>query len=352
MSGLDVKATMQAVCYNAPNDLQIVDTPIPKIAEDQVLIKVSCCGICGTDHHLAVGEFLGKYPLIPGHEFVGEIVQVGKSVSNLAVGDRCVADNTVLCETCFFCRRGQHVLCENLEALGVTMGGGFAEYVAIQSKKVYKIFNLTDEEATLIEPTSCAIHGLDKLGSAVGTEALVLGCGPTGLVLAQLLKLNGASKVVIASNKGIKTEIARRLEASDEIIELDRNNPGPQWEKLKHDYPYGFDVVVEATGSAQVAQDAINYVRRGGTLMLYSVYAEKDRVSYPPSKIFGDEIKIIGSFAQTHCFPRAVAYLDGGKIRVKGMVTDSFAIKDYQKALDKMNSRQACKVVVRPADKE
>lgn len=114
------------------------------------------------------------------------------------------------------------------------------------ANKVYKINNLTDEEATLIEPAACAIHGMDKLGTGVGVEALIIGAGPTGLILAQLLKLNGAARVVIAANKSIKTEVARQLEAGDEYIELDRENAKPQWEKLKQDNPHGFDVVVRA----------------------------------------------------------------------------------------------------------
>ncbi|KAG5643074.1 N-terminal acetyltransferase A complex catalytic subunit ard1 [Asterophora parasitica] len=200
------------------------------------------------------------------------------------------------------------------------MAGGFAEYVAVQSSKVYKITNLTDEEATLVEPAACAIHGLDRLDAPVGVDALIIGAGPTGLILAQLLKLNGASKVVIAANKGIKTRIAQELECGDEYIELDRANPEPQWEELRRANPYGFDVVVEATGNEKVANDAIHFVRRGGTLMIYGVYANSDLVHWAPSKIFGDEIRIIGSFAQTHCFPRAVEYLNSGKIRVKGLV--------------------------------
>ncbi|KAF9457532.1 chaperonin 10-like protein [Collybia nuda] len=341
--------TMDAVCYHGPRKLEIITTAIPQIEDDQVQIKVTCCGICGTDHHLAEGEFIGKFPLIPGHEIVGTISAVGKSVEGFSIGDRCVADPTILCETCFYCRRGQSLLCENFESLGVTLAGGFAEYVVVQSKKVYKIINLTDEEATLVEPASCAIHGLDKLNAPVGVEALILGAGPTGLILAQLLKLNGASKIVIAANKGIKTKVAQDLNCADEYIELDRANPESQWAQLKQSYPYGFDVVIEATGSERIANDAINFVRRGGTLMIYGVYSNDALVHWAPSKIFGDEIKIIGSFAQTYCFPRAVAYLDSGKIRVKGMVTDAFAIKDYQKALDKMNSKEAVKVVVKPS---
>ena len=159
-------------------------------------------------------------------------------------------------------------------------------------KKCYKIHNLTDEESTLLEPAACAIHGLDKLNPPVGIDVLLLGAGPTGLILAQLLKLNGAHKVTIAANKGIKMDIAKQLNAGDEYIELDRQNPGPQWEQLKSDNPYGFDVVVEATGVEKLAQESINYVRRGGTIMIYGVYENKALVHWPPSKIFGDEIKV------------------------------------------------------------
>ena len=111
---------------------------------------------------------------------------------------------------------------------------------------MYKIHNLSDEEATLVEPAACAIHGIERLNPSVGCEALILGAGPTGLILAQLLKLNGAARVVIAANKGIKTQVARQLDAGDEYIELDRENPTAQWEQLKQENPYGFDVVVSA----------------------------------------------------------------------------------------------------------
>jgi D-arabinitol dehydrogenase (NADP+) len=143
-------------------------------------------------------------------------------------------------------------------------------------------------------------------------------------------------------------DIARQLEAGDEYIELDRQNPDAQWQKLKDDNPYGFDVVVEATGVEKIADMSIGYVRRGGTLMIYGVYENKALVHWPPSKIFGDEITIIGSFSQTYCFPRAVAYLDSGKVKVKGMVTDVFKLEDYQLALDKMNSRGALKIAIKP----
>ncbi|OCH93926.1 GroES-like protein [Obba rivulosa] len=342
------KQTMQGLYYHAPRQFEVKEVPIPQPKEGEILFKVLCCGVCGTDGHVHEGEFIAKFPLIPGHEVVGRVAAVGKGVTGFEAGDRCVADPGVTCGSCFYCRRGQSLLCENFEGRGVTMSGGFCEYVIFEAKQVYKIHNLTDEEATLVEPAACAIHGMDKLNAPVGVDALVIGAGPTGLILAQLLKLNGAAKVVIAANKGIKTEIAKQLDAGDEYIELDRANPGPQWEQLKENNPYGFDVVVEATGSEKIANESINYVRRGGTLMIYGVYDNAALVHWPPSKIFEDEIRIIGSFAQTYCFPRAVAYLDSGKIKVRGMVTDIYSIADFQGALDKMNSRSALKIAVKP----
>jgi D-arabinitol dehydrogenase (NADP+) len=339
---------MKALWYNKPREFEIKQVPIPQVDDDGVLLKVTCCGVCGTDGHIHEGEFISKFPLIPGHEAIGTVVEMGKNVTGFEIGDRCVADVGITCENCFYCRRGESLLCENFNARGVTMDGGFAEYIVYQQKKLYKIKNLTDEEATLLEPAACAIHGLDKLNPPVGIEVLLMGAGPTGLILAQLLKLNGAAKVVIAANKGIKMDIAKQLDAGDEYIELDRQNPEAQWEKLRTDNPYGFDVVVEATGVEKLANSAINYVRRGGTLMIYGVYENKALVHWPPSKIFGDEIKIIGSFSQTYCFPRAVAYLDSGKVKLKGMVTDVYKLEDYQQALDKMNSRGALKIAIKP----
>ncbi|KIY70830.1 NADP+-dependent D-mannitol dehydrogenase [Cylindrobasidium torrendii FP15055 ss-10] len=342
------EGTMKALWYNAPKDFEIKQVPIPKVGDDDVLLQVHCCGVCGTDGHIHDGEFISTFPLIPGHEAIGHVVEMGKNVKGFEMGDRCVADVGETCKNCFYCRRGSELMCESFNARGVTKDGGFAEYIVYPQNKLYKIKNLSDEDSTLLEPAACAIHGLDKLNPKVGIEVLLLGAGPTGLILAQLLKLNGAARVVIAANKGIKMDIAKDLDAGDEYIELDRQNPEAQWEQLKKDNPYGFDVVVEATGVEKLANEAINYCRRGGTLLIYGVYENAAKVHWPPSKIFGDEITILGSFSQTYCFPRAVAYLDSGKVRVKGMVTDTFKLDDYQAALDKMNSRGALKIAITP----
>jgi len=205
-----------------------------------------------------------------GHETVGVVAAVGPAVKDFIVGERVCADNSELCGECFYCRRGQTLLCEHFEAHGVTskslvwtivpdssnaskVDGGFAEYCAYPAGKVFKINNLSDVDATLLEPASCACHGLEKIAPKLGSTVLMFGAGPTGLCLAQLLKHNGGSHVVIAAPGGLKLELAKKLGAADEYVELSRSNPEAQFQALKDANPYGFDIVVE------VCKDRIVY---------------------------------------------------------------------------------------------
>jgi len=339
---------MNAVHYSGPREFAIKEVPVPKIGPEEILLKVDICGVCGTDAHIHEGEFISKFPLIPGHEAVGTIVEMGADVKGFDKGDRVAADVGETCGWCHFCRRGEELYCEHFTPAGVAKDGGFADYIKYHFSKCYKIKNLSDEEATLLEPASCAIHGMDKLKMPFGAKVLLIGAGPTGLILAQLMKMGGAGHITIAANKGIKLDIARQIEAADAYIDLDRNDAKAQWAQIKKDNPYGFDVVAECTGVEEIVNDSINYVARGGTLLVYGVYSDAARVSWTPTKIFVDELRIVGSFSQIYCFPRAIDLLDSGKIKTKGMVTDVFPLKDYQKALDKMASRGALKIAVRP----
>jgi len=226
------------------------------------------------------------------------------------------------------------------------MNGGFAEYCAYPAGRVFKIQNLSDIDATLLEPASCAAHGLDKIAPKMGSKVLMFGAGPTGLVLAQLLRLNGGCHVVVAAPEGLKMDLAKSLNAADEYISLSRSNPEVQFSKLKAENPYGFDIVVEATGSVKILEDAINYVRRGGKLIVYGVYSNKDRVTWPPSKIFGDEITILGSFSETYKFPAAIDYLDSGKVRVNGIVNKTYKIEQWKECLEAMKNKSAIKAAI------
>lgn len=205
----------------------------------------------------------------------------------------------------------------------------------------------------------------------------MFGAGPTGLVLAQMLRHNGGCNVVIAAPGGLKMDLAKKLDAADSYVELSRSNPEAQFETLKKDNPYGFDIVVEATGSPKILEDAIHYVRRGGKLVVYGVYSSSARVSWPPSKIFGDEITIIGSFSETYMFRKywtsyhiykpspvqlmccklffgyvltylaaAIDYLDSGKVKVAGIVNKTYKLEQWAECLEAMKNKSAIKAAI------
>jgi D-arabinitol dehydrogenase (NADP+) len=338
---------MKAIVYDAPRQFKYKDVPEPKIESDDVLVRIDACGLCGTDLHIHEGEFAPRFPLIPGHEFTGELIGLGSDVKDLQEGQRVVGNSNESCGKCFYCLRGDFLLCLDLRAYGVTQDGGFAQYLRIKADRIFPIGNLSPREAVMVEPTSCAVHGMEVLAMKPGSDVLLFGAGPTGQVLAQLLKLNGAGRLVIAAPPGPKLELAGRL-AADEIVEIDRKNPDKHRNRLRELNPTGFDYIVEATGSAAVCEDALQFVRRGGTLLVYGVYPEKDMVRFNPFDLFRREITIKGSFAQIDAFPRALAYLESGKIKVNEIVTDEYALEDWPKVLEQAWARKGIKIAVIP----
>ena len=338
---------MKAIVYEAPRQFKYKDVPEPEIESDDVLVRIDACGLCGTDLHIHEGEFAPSFPLIPGHEFTGEIVALGAEVKDLQEKQRVVGNSNESCGKCFYCMRGDFLLCLNLRAYGVTQDGGFAQYLRIKADRIFPISNLSYREAVMVEPTSCAIHGMEVLAMKPGSDVLLFGAGPTGQVLAQLLKLNGAGRLVVAAPAGPKLDLIERL-AADEVVVIDRKNPDQHRARLRELSPTGFDYIIEATGSASVCEDALQFARRGATLLVYGVYPDKDTVRFNPFDVFRREITIKGSFAQIDAFPRALAYLESGKIKVKEIVTDEFALEDFGKVLEHAWARKGIKIAVIP----
>jgi D-arabinitol dehydrogenase (NADP+) len=229
----------------------------------------------------------------------------------------------------------------------VTQDGGFAQYLRIKADRIFPISNLSYREAVMVEPTSCAIHGMEVLAMKPGSDVLLFGAGPTGQVLAQLLKLNGAGRLVVAAPAGPKLDLIERL-AADEVVVINRKNPDQHRARLRELSPTGFDYIIEATGSASVCEDALQFARRGATLLVYGVYPDKDTVRFNPFDVFRREITIKGSFAQIDAFPRALAYLESGKIKVNEIVTDEFALEDFGKVLEHAWARKGIKIAVIP----
>src|SRR5205823_2274020 len=202
---------MKAIVYDAPRQFKYRDVPEPRVEADEVLVRIDACGLCGTDLHIHEGEFAPRFPLIPGHEFTGEIVSLGEAVNGLQQHQRVVGNSNESCSECFYCKRGQFLLCLNLRAYGVTQDGGFAQYLRIKADRIFPVRNLSPREAVMVEPTACAVHGMEVLAMKPGSDVLLFGAGPTGQVLAQLLKLNGAGRLVVAAPAGPKLDLVSRL---------------------------------------------------------------------------------------------------------------------------------------------
>ena len=338
---------MKAIVYDSPRNFVYRDVPDPKMESDEVLIKVHACGVCGTDLHIHEGEFGPRFPLIPGHEFTGEIVDVGTHANGLKKGQRVVGNSNMACGECFYCMRGDYLLCEKMSSYGVTLNGGFAEYLKIKADRIFPIKNLSAREAIMVEPTSCAIHGVEVLDLKPGSDVLLFGAGPTGQVMAQLLKLNGAANLVVAAPAGPKLDLAAKL-AADQVVAIDRNDPEMHRKRLHEISPKGFDAVIEATGAPSICQETTRFVRRRGTILIYGVYPEKATISINPFDVFRNELTIKGSFAQIDSFERALSYLDNGKIKVNEIVTQEIPLRDWGKALDLAWKRQGIKTALIP----
>ncbi|WP_273484152.1 zinc-dependent alcohol dehydrogenase family protein [Desulforamulus ruminis] len=340
---------MKALVYSNPKEFSIQEVDIPKCGENQVIIKVKVCGICKTDVHIHNGKFISKFPLTPGHEFTGVVEEVGSKVTSFKKGDRVVADNTVLCGECYYCRRNQPLYCENFHSLGVTGPGGFAEYVLVNQDKVFKIKDhLSFDEAAFTEPTACAIHGMDMIDIQNGDNVLMFGAGPTGIILAQLLRYGGAGNLVVAAPSKFKLDILEDLGIA-QTVQIDRNDESIHEKKIKSMFPKGFDVIIDATGAASVTEACFKYAKMGSKIVVYGVCDESDRIQISPYEIFSKEYKIIGSFAQTHCFDRAINALETGLVKVNNLISHRFSLDDYAKGLETVISgKQSIKVLINP----
>jgi D-arabinitol dehydrogenase (NADP+) len=339
---------MRAVVYDRPFAFEVRSVTERAPAPGEVRLRTRATGVCGTDLHLHAGEFFPTYPLTPGHEIVGEVQAVGPDVASLEVGELVAVDNLVACGRCRACHTGRPHYCVELRALGVTHPGGFAEQVLAPAHKCYPVDDMDLAAAVMAEPTACAVHGADVLALEPGSDVLVFGAGPTGLVLTQLLCHGGASRVTVAAPTAFKLDLAAAYGA-DETVQIRRDDPAAGMERLRDLAPTGFDVVVEATGAVSVLERCLGLVCEGGTVFVYGMAKEDDRLAISPYDVFRRELTIKGSFAQAFSFDRALALLRSGRVRTEGIVTHRFALDDYGAALEAMQRDATClKAVVEP----
>jgi D-arabinitol dehydrogenase (NADP+) len=338
---------LKAVVYDAPRVFAVRDVPTPEPAAGEVRIKVDQVGVCGTDLHIHEGEFQARFPLIPGHELVGTIDALGDGVERFAFGEQVTVNPNIHCGRCQYCLSGRLILCSDLKGMGSNYPGFFAEYVTAPEALTFSVEGLDPDVAVFSEPAACAMHGVERLEIRPGSSALVIGAGPTGLLLAQLIASGGATSVTVAAPRQFKLDAALKL-GIDGVVLIDRADADANVEAVRAASPTGdgYDIVVEATGSPEVGSTCVSLTRNGGTVMIYGVTRGEDVVRFHPFDVFRREITIKGSFAEVTSFAAAIGALRSGRVRTDGIITHRFHLDDYADALETVASRRGHKVVI------
>ncbi|MEU7430136.1 zinc-dependent alcohol dehydrogenase family protein [Streptomyces sioyaensis] len=330
---------MRAVVIHTPEHYEVTTVDDPTPGPGEVLVAPAAVGICGTDVHIVQGEFAPTpYPIIPGHEFTGEIVALGAGVTGLRTGEQVAVDPSLFCGACHYCSIGHGNLCENWGAIGDTVDGAMAEYVKVPAANCYRLPESVDvAQGTLIEPLSCAVRGFDVLPRRLGDHYLIYGAGTMGLMMLQLAKAAGAASLSVVDINKDRLEIAERLGAdatAASASDLDR--------------PQGWETVIDCTGVIPVIEDGLTRVRRGGTFQQFGVAPSASKASFSPFRVYNDEITIVGSMAVLHSFGRAVELMAKGVIDADTMITHSFGLDDFGAALQTFRDGSGRKIQLRP----
>jgi len=335
------------VWCTGPRQFEVCEIATPEPGPGEARVAVELAGLCGTDVHIHDGTFFATFPLVPGHEMVGVVDAVGAGTDEHLLGRRVVVNGNSGCGACDFCAEGYPLMCRNLSALGVTAHGGFAEYVTAPVGQLVDVGDLDPDTAVLAEPTACATNAVSRTMPRPGRSALVIGAGPSGLILAQLLKHNGAASVTVAAPSAGKLAVATEL-GIDAVVEISRDRAAAL-ATLRELAPDGFDTVVDATGAASVAEMSVELCRDGGLVLWYGVTGADERVSISPYDVYRREITIRGTFAQVNSFRPAVASISTGRVRVGSMITHRFPLERFGEAIETVRADPSClKAVIDP----
>jgi len=331
---------MRAIVLDRPGSFRVAEVPDPVPGEGQIVVKVDACGICGTDIHIMDGEFPPTpYPITPGHEFAGTIAAVAGDVrSGLRVGAKVAVDPSLYCGYCRRCRSGRDNLCENWAAIGDTVDGAFAEYVAVPAANAHLLPDGIDGQlGAMIEPLACAVHGLRRLGGVFGDPVVLTGAGTMGLLLLQLLVHAGAGPVTVVDRVPDRLEVARKLGAAWVTASLG---------DLKDER---FEVAVDATGVPAVIDGVAGLLDRGGRLLVFGVAPAEATMSLSPFRVYNDEITVTGSMAILRSFAPAVELIGSGVIDPRPLLSSPLSLDEFGEALRRVRAGQGIKWHISPS---
>jgi L-iditol 2-dehydrogenase len=343
---------MKALLLSEYNHLSVTEQPRPAPADEELLIQVAACGICGSDVHGYDGSTGRRIPpIVMGHEAAGIVTEVGTNVSGFAPGDRVTFDSTVYCGTCDYCLRGEINLCNNRQVIGVSCGeyrraGAFADFITVPARIAYKLpdtFSFPD--AAMLEAVSVALHGVAVSQMTGGKTVLVIGAGMIGLLLLQAARAAGAARVYISDIDPTRLKLAAEL-GTDATLEASGSALIDQILHLTHGN--GVDHVLEAVGRDETIANAIDCVRKGGTVTLVGNISPQINLSL--QKVVSRQIRLQGSCASSGEYLQAIELISSGKIKVKPLITAVAPLSQGPSWFDRLHAREPSlmKIVLDP----
>ena len=335
-----------------PRKLEIQDSPIPEHGENEVLIRVKACGICGSDVHGYDGSSGRRIPpLIMGHEAAGLIESCGSGVSGFAIGDRVTFDSTVYCGSCDYCKQGRVNLCDHRMVLGVSCGeyrrhGAFAEFVTAPAHILYKLPpEFPFEHAAMIEAVSVAVHAVGRVVIRPVDTCLVVGVGMIGLLVVQALRAAGCQRVIAVDIEDDRLEFARKLGATETINSKDQDVVE---EVLARTQGRWVDSSFEVVGATPTVQYAVNSVRKGGSVILVGNLAPE--VELPLQSVVTREISLFGSCASAGEYPKCIELMAKQSILVDPLISAKVPIDEGPEWFKRLYNREPglMKVILEP----
>lgn len=303
---------MKAVYFPQRDRVAVGDLPDPVAGPGEVVLRVRASGICHTDIEVMRGNYgTSAFPIVPGHEYSGEVVEIGPEVTGFSVGERVVVDPNLECGTCLPCRRGWAHLCEKLGAYGVTVNGGFAELSAVRANRLHPIGDQSFATAALAEPMGCVLNGLSPLRDRIVETALVFGTGPMGLLMGLALRARGTKSVLMVDQDEARLDMAR----AHGLAGI------PAGARELDDLRRACDLAVDATGVPQVAAGLVDYVGNGGAALFFGVCPEDARIGISPFEVFRRQLSLFGTHSLNHNIPEALAAIAAIGPAIEDIVT-------------------------------
>ncbi|MEK4222312.1 zinc-binding dehydrogenase [Bacillus smithii] len=333
-----------------PGNLEVAEVEEPQVGKDQVKILVKYSGICGTDIHTFQGHYKVSAPVILGHEFSGEVVEVGKNVTEFQPGDRVTSETTFyICGKCKYCQSGDYNLCSSRKGLGTQQNGSFTKYVIARKESVHRLPEHVDYlSAAMTEPLACAHHAVSKSAIKKGDVVVVLGPGPIGLLTAQIAKTYGTTVVITGlSNDKIRLEKAKEL-GIDYAVNIQEEDINALVQSLTDGY--GADIVLECTGAVPAVNMGLDLLKKKGQFVQVGIFKNPE-IPIDSEKIIQKELTFIGSRSQKPSdWEPSLALMNEKLVNAKALVTHQFDITQWDEAYKVIKNGESIKVILKPTE--